>query len=239
MNPRFSNQRNHALTLVEVLVTICAIAFLAVIFLSSFFAVRQKAARVNCVNNLKRIGLAYRAWEGYHGDKYPMNVPATNGGAMELAAIGDVAATFQVVSNELSTPKLLLCPADTKRIEAANFNDLNGKISYFINVNATESFPDMPVFGDDNFAINGFPVKSGLLELSSNAPISWTSARHKFVGNISFADGSITEFSNSGLLQALEQTGPATNATPLSQQPMLQEALQAHNGVATNRLAIP
>ena len=138
MKPRFSNQRNHALTLVEVLVVICTITLLVVIFLSSFFCGEAKAARVNCVNNLKRIGLAYRAWEGDHGDKYPMNVSATNGGAMELVAIGDVVAIFQVMSNELSTPKLLLCPADTKRIEATNLNDLNGKISYFRNLNATD-----------------------------------------------------------------------------------------------------
>jgi hypothetical protein len=34
--------------------------------------------------------------------------------------------------------------------------------------------PQMILSGDDNFEISGVPVKSGLLELSSNAPISWT-----------------------------------------------------------------
>jgi prepilin-type processing-associated H-X9-DG protein len=137
-------------------------------------------------------------------------------------------------SNDLSTLGILHCPADTERVGATNFNDIEGKISYFINLDAKVFFPDMPLDGDDNFAINGIPVKSGLLGLSSNTPILWTTARHKFVGNIGFADGSVAKISNSGLLKALEQTRPSTNG-PITEW----EAIREHNGISANRLAIP
>jgi competence protein ComGC len=103
---RFSNQRNHALTLIEVLVIICIIALLAVIFVHIFSAIKQKASRVNCVNNLKRIGVAYRVWEGNHNDKYPMQVSVTYGGVKELTLSGDASAIFRVMSNEFATPKI-------------------------------------------------------------------------------------------------------------------------------------
>jgi prepilin-type N-terminal cleavage/methylation domain-containing protein len=214
MKPRLSNQTNHALTLVEVLVVIAMLAVLAAIFLPGIGASRVNSQRIKCVNNLKEIGLACRVWEGDHGDKFPMFISITNGGAMELAATGNVVTYFQVMSNELSTPKILVCPNDTGRVVATNFTSdfNNSKISYFVNIDATEVYPQMLLSGDDNFEIGGVPVKSGLLELSTDTPISWTAARHKFVGNLALVDGSVQQVTQDGLRSAL---------------------------VATNRLAIP
>jgi prepilin-type N-terminal cleavage/methylation domain-containing protein len=214
MKPRSSNQTNRALTLIEVLVVIAVLAVLVAVLREFSAKANRRESRINCVNNLKEIGLAYRVWEGDNGDKYPMFVSVTNGGAMELIATGNVAACFQVMSNELSTPKILVCRKDTDRIAATNFTtDFdNSKISYFINLDAQEMYPQMLLSGDDNFEIGGIPIKSGLLELSTNAPISWTAARHKFVGNIATADGNVQQVTQSGLRSAR---------------------------VATNRLAIP
>ena len=170
MKPRFSNQRNHALTLVEVLVVIAVLAVVAAVFLPMLAAINRKSSRVDCVNCLKQIGLAYRIWAGDNNDKYPMQVSVTNGGAMELIATGNVAACFQVMSNELGTPKILICPADTDRIAATNFTSdfNNSKISYFVGLNANTNSQQVFLSGDDNFAIDGVPVKSGLLEFSTN-----------------------------------------------------------------------
>jgi type II secretory pathway pseudopilin PulG len=214
MKPRFSNQRNHALTLVEVLVVIAVLVAVAALLLPGLAASRRKSNRINCVSNLKQIGLACRIWEGDNGDKYPMFVSVTNGGAMELAATGNVAAVFQAMSNELSTPKLLVCPNDDSRTAATNFTTgFNAsRISYFVSLDVTnETSPQTFLSGDDNFEIGGALVKSGLLELSTNAPISWTAARHKFVGNIGLADGSVQQTTQNGLRQALQKTGLATN----------------------------
>ena len=141
---------------------------------------------------------------------------------MELVATGNVATCFQVMSNELSTPKILICPQDTKAILAANFGEgfNNRNISYFVGLDADENKPQMFLSGDDNLAIGGIPVKSGVLELSTNTPVTWTSlrhvaynshfwtaARHKFVGNIGMADGSAQQFTIDGLQKALQQAG--------------------------------
>src|SRR5271156_2319033 len=104
MKPRFSNQRNHAMTLIEVVVVIIVLAVVAAIVLPAFRAAHSPTQPINCVNNLKEIGLADRIWAGDNNDKYPMEISVTNGGTMELAATGDVIATFQAISNELSTP---------------------------------------------------------------------------------------------------------------------------------------
>jgi prepilin-type processing-associated H-X9-DG protein len=69
----------------------------------------------------------------------------------------------------------------------------------------------MLLSGDDNFAIDGIPVNSGVLQLPANAPVAWTKARHKSVGNIGMADGSVQQVTTDGLQKALQQTGAATN----------------------------
>jgi competence protein ComGC len=213
MKPRFSNQRNYALTLTEVLVVIAVLAVFVAIFLPALTPAKHHGG-LNCVSNLKQVGLAYRLWEGDNNDKYPMFVSVTNGGAMEAIATGNVAACFQVMSNELSTPKILVCPEDADRIAATNFTTdfNNSKISYFVSLDVTNEInPQMILCGDDNFEIGGVPVKSGLLELSTNAPVSWTSARHHFAGNIGLADGSVQQVTTKGLQSAFQQAGLATN----------------------------
>lgn len=212
MKPRSSNQINHAMTLIEVLVIIAVLAVLVAVLLPALAAAKRKHSRIGCVDNLKEIGLACRVWEGDNGDKYPMFVSVTNGGAMELVVTGNVLVNFLVMSNELSTPRILHCPEDTEHNETNSFAMLaSSNISYFINIDATEVYPQMFLSGDDNFEIGGVPVKSGLLELSTNTPISWTAARHKFVGNIAMADGSVQQVTQDGLRQWIQQSGVATN----------------------------
>jgi type II secretory pathway pseudopilin PulG len=224
MNPRVSNQKTAALTRVEVLVVLSVLAILLAILLSTRshrpdLNLRREAQQINCINNLKQIGIACRIWEGDHSDKYPMQTSVTNGGTMELANGRNAWINFLVMSNELSTPKVLICPADIDKIAATDFTiDFNNsKISYFINLDADNAYPQMFLSGDDNFAVSGIPEKSGLLELSTNAPIAWTTARHNRVGdigrvgNIGFTDGSVESVNNSGLTNLLRQTGIATN----------------------------
>jgi prepilin-type N-terminal cleavage/methylation domain-containing protein len=229
MQPRFSNQTNRALTLVEVLVVIVVLAVLVAVFLPAIVSTGHNGGqRINCVNNLKEIGLAYRVWAGDNNDKYPMFVSVTNGGAMELIATGNVISCFQAMSNELSTPKILICPEDKKRFPAAtNFStsQLKNKISYFVGLDASDTQPQMLLSGDDNLAVDGVPLKSGLVQLSSNANVTWTSGRHISykehfwmptydIGNIGLADGSVQQLTQNGLQQAFQQTGTNRLAIP-------------------------
>jgi len=213
-----------AFTLEDMLIVIVIIALLAVMILPALD--HGGGQRINCVNNLKQLELAYRIWSGDNNGKYPMHVPVLEGGAKELMNSSDAWRTFQVMSNELGTPKILYCPEDSARGSAAtNFGDgLKNKISYFIGVDATISNETVLLSGDDNFLINGSPVKPGLLEVTSNTPIAWDSSRHVSVethfwlfkkktnwGNIGLGDGSVQSLTNPGLTNLLHQTGLATN----------------------------
>ena len=215
MKPRCSHQRNHGWTLIELLVVIGVVAiFLALIDFGPPPSAKRKAQRIQCVNNLKQIVLATKIWSGDSTARYPMEVSVARGGTLGLNTNGDNAwLNFLVMSNELSVPKILLCPSDINRFPpATNFSsELKNKISYFIGLDATDEYPQRFFYGDDNFEIGGIPVKSGLLEILTNEPIAWTSARHKTIGNIALVDGSVQTLSNSNLLNRLHQTGLATN----------------------------
>src|ERR1035438_7305571 len=118
---RFSNQ---GFTLVGLIIIVAVLAILAAMLFPALASAKRKAKRIQCVNNLKQDGLAFRLWEGDNGDKYPMAVSTNKGGSMEYAC--DVFRHFQVMSNELNTPKILVCPADD-RTAAASFAKLKNQ----------------------------------------------------------------------------------------------------------------
>jgi type II secretory pathway pseudopilin PulG len=213
MKPRFSHQRNRALTLVEVLVVIVVVVFLVGLLFPALEAAKRKAQRIACVNNLKEIGVAFRLWEGDHGDKYPMAVSVTNGGAMEWAVPGKACLWWKTMSNETNSPKILWCPADTNRVATTNFmtgfSDAN--ISYFVSLDAAEMYPQMILDGDDNLLVDGQPVQPGILNFRTWTTIAWTKARHHRVGNIGMADGSAQQTTSGGLNSAFDSV---TNGVP-------------------------
>jgi prepilin-type processing-associated H-X9-DG protein len=222
MKPRVSHQKTAAMTLTEVLVVIGVLAILLTILVykrsyDPNMNPKWEGQMIGCVDNLKHVGLSFGTWAGDHNDKYPFNLSATNGGTMELANGRNAWINFLVMSNQLSTPKVLFCPADTDKIAATDFTaDFNNSnISYFINLDADVSNPQMFLSGDDNFAVGGVPIKSGLLGIATNSPIAWTSARHYLRGNIVYTDGSVNLSVNKNetrrLTDYIYQTGVATN----------------------------
>jgi prepilin-type processing-associated H-X9-DG protein len=213
MKPRFSKKRNHALTLVEVLVIVFVLACLVAISLPRLAAAKRNSPGPWCINNLKQISLAARIWASDNDDKYPFEISVTIGGTMELNHGRNAWMNFLVMSNELSTPKVLICPQDAKHLPAAsNFSaQLAGHVSYFVGLDAKERHPQLILSGDDNLEIGGIPAKPSYLELSTNAPITWSADRHKSCGNIVFADGSVQQLTTNGLQRSFYQTGLATN----------------------------
>jgi len=210
---RISPKTNSGLTLVELLLVVVVLVVLFVMLIPSPRYGKHAALSVYCKENLKQTGLAYRIWADDNGGKYPMELSKMNGGTLELMGTADAWQTYQVMSNELSTPKVLFCPADEERqMYATNFStDLQGKISYFIGLDAGTNRPQSFLSGDDNFEIAGQPVKSGLLSLWTNDPVSWAATRHMHSGNLGLGDGSVQCSTSSGLRSYLVQTEIATN----------------------------
>lgn len=97
--------------------------------------------RISCVNNLKQIELAFRIWSGDHNYQYPWQVSTNAGGTKELCAPDkdgfDINSFqhFQVMSNELGTPLVLICSSEKQKKPAANFASLAASnVTYLIHV---------------------------------------------------------------------------------------------------------
>ena len=178
-----------------------------------FSDLKNEAQMIVCVSNLKQVGQSFQIWGGDHNNQYPFNSSVTNGGTMELANGKNAWINFFVMSNQLTAPKVLDCPADAKRLPpATNFSSqLIGHISYFVGLDATETDPQSILSGDDNLELGGVPAETGLLTLSSNSPVAWTPARHRGGGSIFCADGSISSLNTSRLTDWLQTIRLATN----------------------------
>ncbi|MGO8765498.1 MAG: prepilin-type N-terminal cleavage/methylation domain-containing protein [Limisphaerales bacterium] len=226
-----------AFTLIELLVVIAIIAILAAMLLPALAAAKRKAQRINCVNNLKEVYLAFKLWEGDNGDQFPMVISTLSGGAQEyVASYYNTAAynppqynpykLFQVVSNQMSTPKILYCTSDTTPnghvpYAATNFQAFNNSfISYFIGGDATENYPGMVIFGDRNVgadAVLNSPTPpptmlnpdqhyncGGAATLNGLGEWGWSSGDlHLGEGNIGLTDGSVAQTTVNTFRQAL------------------------------------
>ena len=198
---------NHGFTCKELIATIAATVVLLLVLVAASDRERAKNNRICCLENLHQIGLSFKTWPPAQSPDYPMAVPASLGGSRGAVPTGEVFRHFQVMSNELNLdPKRLVCPADI-RSPARDFQSLaNSNLSYFVGVDANESYPQMFLAGDRNLT-NGVLSTNRLLVFDPNRPIGWTAAMHNRFGNILIVDGSAQFLSTAALQSAAASAG--------------------------------
>src|SRR5262245_49926784 len=117
----------------DIITLAVAAGLLACVGVVALFDARSRSRRICCNCNLKQITLGFKVWAGDHNDQYPTEISITNAGTKELIERGDVFRVFQVMSNELNTPTILVCPEDRERLATTNFSAGFGdrNVSYF------------------------------------------------------------------------------------------------------------
>lgn len=115
--------KRRGFTLIELLVVITIIGILAAMLFPVFSRIRENARRIQCVNNLKQIGLGFAQYYDDNNQRMPVNIAtptATDVGSLSL------------LSNYLgNTSQMLWCPSDVNKSRATNFYNLvQNNVSY-------------------------------------------------------------------------------------------------------------
>ncbi len=177
---------------------IVILALLAFMLLSALAKAKVHGGRNRCVANLKMIGFSFRIFAGNHERKFPFATTSS----IAFQNTSNAWVHFLTVSNELGSPKNLMCPQDDSRHPSMAYSfgsETNGlstlqnqAVSYFMGLDADEANRDMVLAGDRNLAIPGQQASNNLLTISGTNRLQWNHRLHANKGYAALSDGSVS-----------------------------------------------
>jgi competence protein ComGC len=223
----------------ELMFCLFALILLGVVAMPGLSNTRSRSLRIECVDNLRLIGQAVQLWASDHEDKTPWLVNVSEGGTKPdiLPPYNKPSAIwfeFSAMSNQLVTPRILVCPQDAQRVVNAarnwgrtsdggylNSGYRDNATSYALGLHSFIYENSVFLAGDRNLRVdNPGPVTCslGFGNTSSINPIgasvtAWTNSIHGLSGNILLADGRVVMAPNSTLKKYFSQRAPQDNRT--------------------------
>ncbi len=205
--PIFHSRR--CFTLIELLVVMAIIAVLAALLLPALARAKESARRAKCLSNLKQVGLGLKIFALDHNALYPWHIAPKDGGTYGPQA-GESWRNFLAASNELTTPKILVCPSDkATKGSVLNWSDgpdglqhfpnRGNALSYFVGLDAYEAIPYSVVAGarhivggvpDPCSSVAPVPGVAAIELAAGNNSIRWGTTVHNSVGVFAHEDGS-------------------------------------------------
>lgn len=185
---------------------------------------RQGASRnpLQCQENLRFIAIALQDFSSDHGDRFPWEVPQSEGGSLEAVPSGQAAPHFRTLTNTIRNTRTVLCPMDPMRYRGATLTSLDDSaISYFLNISAGRGSKNTILAGDRTVSTTEDNT-TGEIGVSSKSSLQWTHpapdevghqeiGTHEPTGNLIFNNGGLMETTSFQLQKVIRALGTNTH----------------------------